>query len=152
MEQSAGAVIFHKNNQTGTIEYLLLHYPKLVPREERKGPRIPGHWDFPKGHVEEGETEQETASREIAEETGITQLSFLPEFQERIRYMFMKEGKRTRKEVVFFLAQTQQADIILSHEHLGFLWLPFEQAIKKITYKNARIILQKAHNFLTSHS
>lgn len=148
MERSAGAVIFHKSKKTGIVEYLLLHYPKLVPKEERKEPRVPGHWDFPKGHIEAGEIEVETASREIAEETGITHVTFLPHFKETIRYIFMKEGEKTKKEVVFFLAQVKNADVAISHEHLGFTWLPFEEAYKKITYKNARNIIQKAHDFL----
>jgi len=148
MERSAGAVIFHRNPETNTIEYLLLHYPKLVPKEERTGKKIPGHWDFPKGHMEKEETERETASRETAEETGITQLTFLPEFHETIRYFFMKEGKKILKEVIFFLAQTHQTVVQISHEHLGFAWLTFDQASAKITYKNARIILNKAHAFL----
>lgn len=152
MEKSAGAVIFHRNKEKGTIEYLLLHYPKLLPKKERAGKKIPGHWDFPKGHVEQGETELEAASRETAEETGITRLSFLPGFQEKIRYIFMKEGKRTQKEVIFFLAEANQLDVALSHEHLGFAWVPFEAALKKITYKNALNILQKAQTFLEQYN
>ena len=148
MERSAGAVIFHRNDEAGGIEYLLLHYPKLLPKKERTDKKIPGHRDFPKGHMEKGETEMETASREIAEETGITGLSFLHEFQEKILYIFMKEGKKTRKAVTFFLAQTDQTEVSISHEHLGFSWLPFEEALKKITYKNARDILEKANAFL----
>lgn len=151
MERSAGAIIFHRNEHTGMPEYLLLHYPKLLPKNERTGKKIPGHWDFPKGHMEQGETEVETASRETAEETGITQLTFLENFKETIRYVFMKEGKKTRKEVVFFLAEAHNIQVQLSHEHLGFAWLPFEEAMKKITYKNARNILQKAHECLYAH-
>lgn len=148
MEKSAGVVIFHRDKKTGDIEYLLLHYPKLVRKEERTGKKIPGHWDFPKGHMEKEETELETASRETAEETGITQLTFLPEFRETIRYFFMREGKKILKEVIFFLAQTQETAVQLSHEHLGFAWLSFDQALTKITYKNAKTILNKAQAFL----
>lgn len=148
MERSAGAVIFYKAKK-GTIEYLLLHYPKLVADKAKKR-KIPGHWDFPKGHIEEGESEIETVSREVAEETGIHTLSVMPEFRETIRYFFQKEGKKVFKEVVFYLAQVKSKKVTLSFEHLGFTWLPFEKALDAITYKNAKIILQKAHLFLTS--
>ena len=158
MEKSAGAVIFYKNlvsrsarNKTkkGTIEYLLLQYPKLV-KEPKKKRQIPGHWDFPKGHIEEGEEEAETVSREVLEETGIHELTFMPGFRETIRYFFQKEGKKVFKEVVFYLAQANSKNVTLSFEHLGFKWLPFPKALDITTYKNAKMILQKAHEFLTS--
>lgn len=152
MEKSAGAVIFHKTHDSA-IEYLLLHYPKLLSEKEktRIGKRLPGHWDFPKGHVEQGETEIETASREVAEETGITQLRLVPSFREVIRYFFVKEEKKVFKEVVFYLAQSQTTHVILSEEHLGYTWLPFDEALETLTYKNAKGILTKAHGFLETH-
>ncbi len=61
-------------------KYLLLHYTA-------------GHWDFPKGHVEHGESNEKTARREIEEETGIKELKILPEFKETIHYFF-KQNKQ----------------------------------------------------------
>ena len=61
-EKSAGAIIFRTEN--GIKYYLLLHYAPSEPGKR-------GQWGFAKGHVEEGETEEETARREVAEETGI---------------------------------------------------------------------------------
>ncbi|MDZ4384915.1 MAG: NUDIX domain-containing protein, partial [Candidatus Moranbacteria bacterium] len=59
-EKSVGAVVFRKK-ETGGKEFLLLHYPS-------------GHWDFPKGHIESGETEEGTLRREVEEETGLKDL------------------------------------------------------------------------------
>lgn len=152
MERSAGAVIFYKNKKKGTREYLLLHYPKLespkegLPAQARRAKA--GHWDFPKGHIEKGERELEAMSREVREETGISQLTIVPGFRKTIRYFFQKEGKKVFKEVVFYLAQVKTKKIELSFEHLGFRWIPFEKALKKVTYKNAKEILQKVHEFL----
>lgn len=145
MEHSAGAVIFYENKKTGMIEYLLLRYPK-VSRGEKT--RIPNHWDFPKGHIEQGESEIETVTREVAEETGILSLTIIPGFREKIQYFFVRDGKRVFKEVAFYLAQSRTKKITLSFEHLDFIWLPFEGAREKVTHKNAKDTLQKANEFL----
>ena len=144
MEKSAGAIVWYKNKKTKIIEYLLLHYPSLDNTRQ-------GHWDFPKGHVEKGETEIEAATREVAEETGIHELRFLPKFKERIRYFYAREGKKISKEVIFYLAESRAKKVEISFEHVGFAWLPFDKAIEQVTYKNAKEVLQKARQFLTTH-
>jgi len=135
MEKSCGAVVYR--NEGGRRLYLLLHYEE-------------GHWDFPKGHVEEGESEEATVRREVAEETGIADLEFEPLFRETISYFFKRDGRAVKKEVVFFLAQTRQGDVRLSSEHVGFAWLEFEPAKKRLTYKNAQDVLEKAEARLSS--
>ena len=80
-EKSAGAIIFRRDD--GNIYYLLLNY---MPTE--KGKR--GQWGFAKGHVETGETEEETAKREIFEETGLRELKFIPGFKKLEKYIFKK--------------------------------------------------------------
>jgi len=105
---------------------------------------------LPKGHVEAGESEEETARREIREETGIAELAFAPGFRERISYSRKNErGEAIGKEVVFFLAKTSETDVKLSGEHTGALWLPFSLAARKITYENARGVLRKADGLLS---
>jgi len=132
-EKSCGAVVFREEN--GKRLYLILHYSE-------------NHWDFPKGHVENGESEEQTARRETLEETGISQLEFLPGFRRVITYTFKRKGSLVPKEVVFFAEKTGQKEVNLSHEHIGFEWLPYGQAEKKITYGNARTILSLADKFL----
>lgn len=144
MERSAGAIIFYQK-KSGTREYLLLHYPKIAHGEKT---RIPNHWDFPKGHIEKGEREHETVKREVLEETGIARLTFIPNFRETIRYFFARDGKRIFKEVALYLAKSNKKNVQLSFEHLGYEWLPFEEALEKVTHKNAKEILQKADRFL----
>ena len=138
-EQSAGAVIFRIENKQPY--YLLLHYPtgKQTKRE---------YWDFPKGHLEKGETEKQAASREVQEETGLREIAFVPEFKERIQYYFRVEEKTIFKTVVFFLAFTKEKQVKISFEHEGFVWLSFEKAMKKLKFANARRILTRAHHFL----
>ncbi len=134
MEKSCGAVIFRLED--GSRLYLLLHYEE-------------GHWDFPKGHVEQGESEEQTVRREVEEETGIAELHFEPLFRERISYFFKRNGKSVPKEAVFFLAMAQKKEVRLSNEHIGFVWLPYESALKKITYRNAKELLGKAEKALS---
>jgi 8-oxo-dGTP pyrophosphatase MutT (NUDIX family) len=137
MEKSCGAVVYRL--EEGKRQYLVLHY------EEK-------HWDFPKGHVEEGESEEQTARREIEEETGISQIEFEQGFREKMSYSFKRDGKDVPKEVVFFIAETKQKQVKLSHEHIGFVWLPYESAKKKLTYAGAKEMLQGAEEKLASLS
>lgn len=138
-EKSAGAILFFQH--ADTREYLLLHYPL----KKRPGD---GHWDYPKGHVEDGEGEQETVEREVEEETGIRGATYVKGFRESITYFFTKEGKKIRKEVVFFLGQSPSRDVNISHEHAGYEWLPYEKALDRLTFENAKELLRKAHRKL----
>ena len=132
-ETSAGAVIFRKED--GKRLYLLLHYGV-------------GHWDFVKGHVEGKETEEQTMRREAAEETGLADLQVIADFREVISYFYTVKGKRIAKDVIFLLAETKTKTIKISFEHSGFVWLAFEEALKKITYDNSKAVLTKAEQFL----
>jgi len=148
-EKSAGAVIYAK--ELGKIHYLLLHY---TPAEAGKH----GHWGFAKGHVEKDETEEQTARREIAEETGIKDLKIIPGFKELEKYFFRKvyglKGEARKKApwvfklVVFFVAETKTKEIKISNEHIGFVWLQYKDALKKITFKNSKKLLKEANDFI----
>lgn len=136
IEKSAGAVLFRK--EKGTIWYLLLHYEM-------------GHWSFPKGNIEKGESLEETVRREIKEETGIKDIKLIEGFKEHIKYFYKLKGKNIFKIVTYFLAETKTREIKISWEHTGFKWLSYEEALKTITYKNAREVLKKANEFLRNY-
>lgn len=140
MEKSAGAIIYRR--EADKNYYLLLHYPVRSLKTKRE------YWDLPKGHIEKGEVIKDTVKREVREETGLTDIMFKEGFREKIRYFLTKEGKKVFKTVVFLLAETKSKDIKISDEHIGFKWLAYEEALKKLTYKNARNILEKANNCL----
>ena len=107
------------------------------------------YWGFPKGHIEKNEKIEETANREVAEETGLKDNEFIKGFREKEEYFFTKKGSEVFKTVIFFLAETKKKEIKISKEHLGFKWLPYKEAIKKLTFKNAKKILTKANDFLS---
>ena len=117
------------------VKYLLLHYQA-------------GHWDFVKGNVESGESEKDTVVRELREETGIADATFIESFREKIEYFYRRQGTTIHKEVVFFLIQTYTEEVKISYEHIGYTWLNYQQALEKLTFKNAKNVLQKAHNML----
>lgn len=136
-EKSCGVVVFREesNGAGTTLKFLLLHYPE-------------GHWDFPKGHVEAGESEHETAVRELQEETGITDLRFVENFRTEISYTYTRSGRPSNKQVIFFLGQTTQSEVKTSFEHLTFKWLGYEDALKLLTFDNAKNVLKEAKTFL----
>ena len=144
VEKSAGAVIFRRENSK--IFYLLLHYASLA---QNPGSRVErSYWDFPKGHIEKGEKEIDTMRREVEEETGLKDIESVDGFKEVIKYFFRFQGKNIMKFVTFYLAETKTEAAKVSDEHLGYEWLPYEDALGKLTFKNAKEILQKANEFL----
>ena len=142
IEKSAGAVVFRR--ERGIVKYLLLNYPSTT-RGAKKD-----YWDFPKGHIEMGEKEIDTVKREVFEETGLKDIKFFEGFKEWIKYFFKYKGKTVFKIVTFYLAKARTKEVKVSGEHLGYKWLPYEEAIEKLTFKNAKEILKKANAFLTN--
>lgn len=139
-EISGGIVVF-REEPDGSRYYLLLRHANG------------GHWSFPKGHLEEGESAREAAVRELTEETGLRPEEFLADFRERIHYSYRREGERVEKAVVYFLASVDGLTdpVSLSDEHLDYEWVPFEEALDKLTYDNDGEVLKKAEEELGTH-
>lgn len=145
-EKSVGAIIYRIENKERL--YLLLKYKAK-------------HWEFVKGHIDEGETDMQTLLREAKEETGLDDLKIINGFKEYTKFIFRqykelltKEQKKLGKTiwvfkiVIFYLAQTETKEIELSEEHQDFKWLPIREAIKQTTFKGSKEILKKADKFL----
>ncbi len=128
-ERSAGIIVFRVEN--GKPMYLLLKHPS--------------YWGFPKGHLEDGETEEDTARRELAEETGLTGVEIVPDFREVIEYWFKRGGDSIHKKVIFFLAKTDNPELKLSSEHEEAGWFDFHEAERRARYRSQRALLKKAH-------
>lgn len=132
-ERSAGFVLFRQTDQ-GRV-YLVLNYGR--------------HWDYAKGHVEAGEDDLSAARRELLEETGIKDVRIVDGFRHEIHYKFKSRNKHlVQKTVVFFLAETPDATVTLSDEHVGFLYLPFELAVNRLTYESAKQMLKQADQWI----
>ena len=126
METSCGVVLVN----FGSI--LLLQYPQ-------------GHWDFPKGHVEEGDVDRRaTAARELQEETGISDAIFIEEFEYKTAYNFRHKGKRIDKQVFWYIAETETMSVKISHEHREHLWLEWDSAMMQLTHEESKGVLNAA--------
>ena len=129
METSCGVVLVNY----GTI--LLLQYPQ-------------GHWDLPKGHVEHiDDNFQSPAARELAEETGIREIEFVPGFETKTEYSFKYKGKRTRKQVYWYLATTDEITVKLSIEHRDYMWLDWSLALDLATHPETKSVISEAKVF-----
>lgn len=135
-ERSAGFILFCRSNAAPQgVEYLLLDYGR--------------HFDYVKGHVNPGESDLDAAHRELLEETGIADVRVIPGFANELVYFFRdRKTGLVRKTVVFFLAECFTRDVTLSHEHTGFTFLPYEAALRKVTFAGAKQVLKAAHEHL----
>lgn len=125
-EKSCGAVVYHKSGNT--IKYLLV--------KNRNG----RCWSFPKGHVEIGESEKQTAAREIKEETGLD-VYFKPDFRETGIY---HPFGRTSKKVVFFLAESKSDKVNIQRREIDYYrWVTMDQAQKLCKHENDIRVLEK---------
>lgn len=133
-ERSCGVVIYHEGDAAAR-HYLLLHYPT-------------GHWDFAKGHVEKDEEDLTTALREAREETGLSRLEIEKAFHHQFEYYYRHNSTLIHKRVTWFLGRAADRGVTISHEHQGFAWLPYEEALKRVTYDNAKDLLRRAEEHL----
>ena len=103
-----------------------------------------GHWTFPKGHMKPDESEQQTAIREIKEETNLN-ITILEGFRQIISYIPEPD---IEKEVVYFLGQPINDTIIRQEEEIkSIVWLEFKEAMRRLTYDSDRNTLEKAQYY-----
>ena len=103
--------------------------------------RFGGHWSFPKGHVEAGENEQQTALREVREETGLT-IRLLDGFRESVEY-FPKPG--VKKQVVYFLGEALGDKLVRQEEEISELkWASIAEADGLVTFANDKRLIRLA--------
>ena len=102
-------------------------------------------WQLPKGHIEEGETSEETAVREVREETGVTGRVVAP--LPGVEYWFVEKGiHRVHKQVDYFLLTYVSGDAANfdPHEVSGAEWFSWDEGISRLSFENERRVVQEA--------
>jgi len=134
-EKSCGAIVYYLENEQ----------PHYLVIQHRNG----GHWAFTKGHVENDETEVETALREINEETAVDTIEIDTGFRNVLSY---SPAPGVEKEVIYFVAEVERtvAKSVEKQEAeiLDTKWLPYDEAIDLVTYENDRKLLNEANQYI----
>ena len=126
-EKSCGALVVRREEN---------NYYILMIRHKAGGNR-----SFPKGHVEQGETEYETALREVMEETS-SRIAIVSDFRATVNY---RPSPGVMKEVVYFLTETQQEEIRPRAGEIAKVeWVPIEEVERSLTHENDKIIFRAA--------
>lgn len=135
-EFSAGGIVYKKtDNQT-----LIL----LCQHSGHHG------WVFPKGHIDKPETKEQTALREVVEETGIT--GEIIKALEPIQYWFVQEGIKIKKTVYYFLMQYASGNILDHDDEMENVeWLPIEEVSNRLTYPSDKNIWATTKQLITNN-
>ena len=133
-EKSCGAVVYCQTDND--IKYLLVC-------------EHGGYWVFPKGHMEAGESEHETALREVKEETGLD-VTFVDDFRVKDEHNLAREGRpNTIKQTIYFLANYENQIFVPQESEISkIVLLDFEAAMATLQFDSFKHILTQAHNFL----
>ncbi len=106
------------------------------------------YWAFPKGRQDKGESYEQTAIREIREETGQSNFKIIRRLLSDSIY-FPKRGPKTIvKKVVFFLVRFFSKEINISPEHINWRWVTFEEALSLLTFDDYQRVLKESHEVL----
>lgn len=106
-------------------------------------------WEFPKGRLQSGESDETAALRETIEETGITELALIPGFDEEIFFRFsVEEGGVIDKSVRYFAFRTTTSDIKLDDKHSDYRWCSKEEALELLYHENYQRLIRGLYELL----
>ena len=134
IEKSCGAVVFTREGDT--VKYVIIRSPE-------------GFYGYPKGHMEAGETEEQTALREIKEETGLS-VTLLPGFRTEDSHALVREGRPdVTKHIVYFLAEYNGQDLRAQEGEVSAIALmTYEEAMAAFQFESSRRILREASAYI----
>jgi len=144
-EKSVGVIVFRYNPRDKEVQYLVLYH---------RG----NYWNFPKGKVEKGESEIDTAKRELAEETMIKNVNIVKGWRQQTQFFFKEErdGKKelVKKDYILYLAKMpkgEKIDITGEHEGWGngYAWLDHKMAAKYLKFKSLKEVMKEADSYVS---
>jgi len=139
-EFSAGAIIF-KREDNGVLFLVIYSNRNKI-------------WGFPKGHLEQAETEKEAALREIKEETGLAGLKFINGFRKEAVYFTVSKrlpfkGQDIEKHAAYFLCEIENQDVTVDGREISdHRFLPLGEAMELVRFDNLKKILRRAYDYL----
>jgi bis(5'-nucleosidyl)-tetraphosphatase len=134
-EESAGGIVFRL--ERGKPRYLLI-------RDSYS------NWGFPKGHLEPGEEPATAAVREVGEETGLRSL-LIRGLIDTIDWEFRFRGQAIHKVCHFFLMESRRSRTSPQRAEgiTACRWMSFDEAVRRVSYRNAREVLRRAHEMVS---
>jgi len=130
-EKSCGAIVYYR--EKGNLQFLIVQQNVNI------------YWGYPKGHVIEGESEEETAIREVKEETGLS-VKIHSGFRYIIEY---RPRPEIIKEVVFFVGEAMNKNVSIDTiEIKSYQWVNYKEGLEKVTHDASKQLLSEAYNFI----
>lgn len=138
-EKSCGAIVFTYENEIR--KYIIIRETGLYQ----------GYCGFPKGHMEAGETEQDTAIREVKEETGLD-VELLDGFRKVDEHFLVREGRPNDKKTnVYFLAEYHDQELKAQEAEVSeIVLMDYQEALKSLQYDESKRELTEAENFINT--
>lgn len=143
-EFSAGAVVFRKEQEN--ILFLLIYSARNKA------------WGFPKGHIDQNESENEAAKRETKEETGLDDLVFIPGFRIEDVYHAVSnrgasKGKAIEKHTTYFLCQTSKMTIVVDAEEISdYRWVNLDEAVSLLNFESLKSLIKQSYSYIAERA
>lgn len=130
MNEESFGIIPYRQEAYGVLYLLIKHHG--------------GHWGFPKGHSNPGESDLDAARREFQEETGIRRFTILENLRFHEDYVFVKGRKEITKRVTYFVAEVHDSTVIVQETEVSdFCWVNFDAGVKLLTFDGSKLVLAK---------
>lgn len=131
----------------------------IIPYRIRNGDRQylvlksrTGDWEFPKGTIENNESYEQAALRELYEETGIKNIELIDDFEKEYTYDFKIGNQNVNKKVYLYIGCVSNDNVNLSNEHSDYQWCDYQNTYNTLTHKSVSNILEDANQYMVENN